>query len=183
MSTVSDLEPYERLLAVVGPRPVGLAGPAVRLVVFSGLFGYFWAWTGLWPESSEIVTGLVRLVAVLVLVAVGVRWVVRPWWRWSGQWCALTSHRLLIGYRRQRADWSIPYGMITNVDSRSGLAQWITGTRELSVNTTMREYPAVFRWLDRRSQVPEQLEIARQQFINSPAGASAGSDRYRVGLG
>ncbi|MDP3972240.1 MAG: hypothetical protein Q8P61_04920, partial [Candidatus Nanopelagicales bacterium] len=95
MSAVSDLEPYERLLAVVGPSPVGLAGPAVRLVVFSGLFGYFWAWTGSWPESSEVVTGFVRLVAVLVLFAVGVRWVVRPWWCWSGQWCALTSHRLL----------------------------------------------------------------------------------------
>ncbi|MDP3972716.1 MAG: hypothetical protein Q8P61_07390, partial [Candidatus Nanopelagicales bacterium] len=83
----------------------------------------------------------------------------------------------------RRADWSIPYGMITNVDSRGGLSQWLTGTKELSVNTTMREYPAVFRWLDRRSQVPEQLEIARQQFINSPVGSAAMSEPHRIGLG
>jgi len=182
VSPPPDLEPYERLVAFVGPSPFGLVWPAVRLVLVIGFLGFCWARVAPGTESAGWFAQVLGFVIPALLLWLGYRWGVRPWWRWSGQWCALTTHRLLIGSGR-RAHWSIPYGMITSVIARGALPRWLTGTMQLTVFTTMREYPATFRWLDRRSLVPAGIELARRGAPFSAARPASSSDERPHGTG
>lgn len=156
-----SLEPYERLLVVVGRSPTALALPALRLIALFGGAGYLAARAGRWfGHEPQLLLGgrivLALLVAVLVL-----RWVRRPFRSWSGQYCGLTTHRVVIRYHRKGSDsWSIPYGMITHVDRvRTGRLTLRANT--LRIQTTLSSFPAIVPGVGRPAALVAALEAIR----------------------
>lgn len=140
------LEPYERLLVVVGRSPSALVGPAVRLMIIGAASCFVASRSGRWLISQPGLVLPCRIAIFLVAGALALRWVVRSFRAWSGQLCALTTHRIVIRYSRKGpAAWSIPYGTITSVVcvKTPGRNGW-QGLRanSLRIETTLSPFPA-----------------------------------------
>ncbi len=169
-----SLEPCERLLVVVGRSPTALVMPAVRLIALSAGAGYLAARVGRWlARQPQLLLG-VRIVLALLVAVLVLRWVVRPFRSWSGQYCGLTTHRVVIRYHRKGSDsWSIPYGMITHVDRvRTGRLALRANT--LRIQTTLSSFPAQVPGLGRSAAVAAALEAIR---LGPPPGSSPGRSR------
>lgn len=177
MLTEFELEPYERLLAVAGRSPRVLIGPTVRLVIAAAVIGYCGARVGLWLESDPTLVMGSRALLGLVFVWAVLRWVVRPFRAWSGQACAVTSHRLMIRYSTKGpAAWSIPYGMITDVRWSRGLGGVATRSGTVSVQTTLSPYAAEIPQMGRHKSFLRELDQARAaQWMRAPGLAASRS--------
>ncbi len=136
------LEPYERVLVVVGRSPAVLIGPAVRLMLICAVGGFAAARCSRWLAAQPSLVFPSRIAIIVVAGAFALRWIAKPFRAWSGQLCALTTHRIVIRYSRKGpASWSIPYGMITDVACvKSGRLR--LRANSLRIQTTLSPFPA-----------------------------------------
>lgn len=157
------LEPCERVLAMVGRSPAVLIGPAVRLMLICAAAGFVASRSGRWLVAQPNLVLPCRIAIIVVAGALALRWVGRPFRAWSGQLCALTTHRIVIRYSRKGpASWSIPYGMITDVACiKSGRLR--LRANSLRIQTTLSPFPA---------QLPNVGHL--KPFVAAVAAVSAG---------
>lgn len=177
MSACFELEPYEELIAVTGCSSTALFWPTVRLAGIAVAAGYIGARLEVWLAADPTLVAATRAALLLVAGWLLVRLVSRPFRSWSGQLCAVTSHRILIKYSLKKPPvWSIPYGMITDVRCHRRSGQFITNTATVTIQTTFSAHPACLRRIRRPQLLLQDVGAAASQ-TGIP---SAPSSRYHA---